>query len=303
VAVIKNVGFVGLGIMGKPMVKNLLKAGFAVRVRDRSKLPVDELVSDGATAADSARACSEGVDAIVTMLPDSLDSEEVILGDQGVLEGVGRGAVVIDMSSIAPTMSQKIAKACEEKGVDFLDAPVSGGETGAIAGQLAIMVGGKAGVFARADSIFRVVGKSHVLCGGYGAGNTTKLANQIIVAANIEAVGEALVLVRKAGLDPRVVFDAIRGGLAGSNVLNAKAPMMIEGNFAPGFRIRLHQKDLNNALLTGKELGVPLPVTSLVQQMIGALVNNGKGDQDHSGIVNFIEEMAATKISGEPGED
>ncbi len=296
---IKNVGFVGLGIMGKPMAKNLLKAGFAVTVRDRFRPPVDELVSDGATAADSARGCSEGVDAIVTMLPDSLDSEEVILGEQGVLEGAGRGAVVIDMSSIAPAMSQKIAQACEEKGVDFLDAPVSGGEPGAIAGQLAIMVGGKADVFARAEPIFRVVGKSHVLCGGYGAGNTTKLANQIIVAANIEAVGEALVLARKAGLDPSVVFEAIRGGLAGSNVLNAKAPMMIEGNFAPGFRIRLHQKDLNNALLTGKELGVPLPVTSLVQQMIGALVNNGKGDQDHSGIVNFIEEMAATKISGE----
>ena len=184
------------------------------------------------------------------------------------------------------------------KGIDALDAPVSGGEPGAVAGQLAIMVGGKKDVFERCEPVLKAVGASYVLCGGYGAGNTTKLANQIIVAANIEAVGEALVLVRKAGLDPNTVFEAIRGGLAGSNVLNAKGPMMIDGNFKPGFRIRLHQKDLANALLTGKELGVPLPVTALVQQMVGALVNNGKGELDHSGIATFIEDMADTKISG-----
>ena len=212
-------------------------------------------------------------------------------------EGERQGATIIDMSSIAPTVSQKIAAACEAKGVDALDAPVSGGEPGAIAGQLAIMVGGKKDVFERCEPVLKAVGTSYVLCGGYGAGNTTKLANQIIVAANIEAVGEALVLVRKAGLDPNTVFEAIRGGLAGSNVLNAKGPMMIDGNFKPGFRIRLHQKDLANALLTGKELGVPLPVTALVQQMVGALVNNGKGDLDHSGIATFIEDMADTKIS------
>ena len=175
---------------------------------------------------------------------------------------------------------------------------MSGGEPGAVAGQLAIMVGGRQEVFERCAELFEVLGRSHVLCGPEGAGNTTKLANQIIVAANIEAVGEALVLARKAGLDPSVVFEAIRGGLAGSRVLDAKAPMMIEGNFEPGFRIRLHQKDLQNALLTGKELGVPLPVTALVQQMVGALVNEGKGDRDHSAIACFIEEMAATTISG-----
>lgn len=185
-----------------------------------------------------------------------------------------------------------------ERLIDALDAPVSGGEPGAVAGQLAIMVGGKKDVFERCEPVLKAVGASYVLCGGYGAGNTTKLANQIIVAANIEAVGEALVLVRKAGLDPNTVFEAIRGGLAGSNVLNAKGPMMIDGNFKPGFRIRLHQKDLANALLTGKELGVPLPVTALVQQMVGALVNNGKGELDHSGIATFIEDMADTKISG-----
>ena len=295
---IKKVGFVGLGIMGKPMARNLLKAGFGLTVHNRSKPPVDELVSVGARAADSPSACAEGMDVVVTMLPDSSDSETVILGDNGVLAGARKGATIVDMSSIAPAASQKIAAACEAKGVDALDAPVSGGEPGAIAGQLAIMVGGKNDVFERCEPVFKAVGTSYVLCGGYGAGNTTKLANQIIVAANIEAVGEALVLVRKAGLDPNTVFEAIRGGLAGSNVLNAKGPMMIDGNFKPGFRVRLHQKDLANALLTGKELGVPLPVTALVQQMVGALVNNGKGELDHSGIATFIEDMADTKISG-----
>ena len=296
---VKKVGFVGLGIMGKPMARNLRKAGFDLNVHSRSKPPVDELVSVGARAADSPSACAEGMDVIVTMLPDSTDSETVILGDNGVLAGARKGATIIDMSSIAPAVSQKIAAACEAQGVDALDAPVSGGEPGAIAGQLAIMVGGKKDVFERCEPVLKAVGTSYVLCGGYGAGNTTKLANQIIVAANIEAVGEALVLVRKAGLDPNTVFEAIRGGLAGSNVLNAKGPMMIDGNFKPGFRIRLHQKDLANALLTGKELGVPLPVTALIQQMVGALVNNGKGELDHSGIATFIEDMANIKISGD----
>ena len=294
----KKVGFVGVGIMGKPMARNLLKAGFELTVHDRFKPPVDELVSAGAREADSPSACADGMDVVVTMLPDSTDSETVILGDNGVLAGARKGATIVDMSSIAPAMSQKIAAACAAKGIDALDAPVSGGEPGAVAGQLAIMVGGKKDVFERCEPVLKAVGTSYVLCGGYGAGNTTKLANQIIVAANIEAVGEALVLARKAGLDPNTVFEAIRGGLAGSNVLNAKGPMMIDGNFKPGFRIRLHQKDLANALLTGKELGVPLPVTALVQQMVGALVNNGKGELDHSGIATFIEDMADTKISG-----
>jgi 2-hydroxy-3-oxopropionate reductase len=297
VADIKKVGFVGLGIMGKPMARNLLKAGFELTVHSRSRAPVDELVSEGARRAVAPSACAEGQDVIVTMLPDSPDSEAVILGDNGVLAGARPGAIIVDMSSIAPGVSQKIAAAAEAKGVDALDAPVSGGEPGAIAGQLAIMVGGKKEAFDRCEPVFKAVGTSYVLCGGYGAGNTTKLANQIIVAANIEAVSEALVLVRKAGLDPNTVVEAIRGGLAGSNVLNAKAPMMIAGNFKPGFRIRLHQKDLANALLTGKDLDVPLPVTALIQQMVGALVNNGKGDLDHSGLATFIETMADTKIS------
>ena len=293
-----EVGFVGLGIMGKPMVRNLMKAGYSLTVYDIVATSIEEMATDGAKPASTAKEVAEKAPVVITMVPDSADSEAAILGPNGVLEGASKGAVIIDMSSIAPGTSQKIAAACEAKGVDFLDAPVSGGEPGAIAGTLAIMVGGKKTVFDPQLELLNAVGGSIVLCGDYGAGNTTKLANQIIVAANIEAVGEALTLAKKAGLDPNVVFEAIKGGLAGSTVLNAKAPMMIAGDFKPGFRIRLHQKDLHNALLTGKELGVPLPVTSLVQQMLGALINDGKGDDDHSAIANFIEDMAKTTISG-----
>ena len=293
-----EVGFVGLGIMGKPMALNLIKAGYSLTVFDIVETAMKDVVAEGARAASSSREVAEQASVVITMVPDSADSEAAILGSNGVLEGASGGSVVIDMSSIAPTVSQKIGAACDEKGVDFLDAPVSGGEPGAVAGTLAIMVGGKKEVFDSQRELLGVMGSSAVLCGGCGAGNTTKLANQIIVAANIEAVGEALVLAKKAGLDPNVVFEAIKGGLAGSNVLNAKAPMMIAGNFNPGFRVRLHQKDLHNALLTGKELGVPLPVTSLVQQMLGSLMNDGNADSDHSAIATFIEGMAGVTISG-----
>ena len=294
----KEIGFIGLGIMGRPMGRNLMKAGYSLTVHDIVGSAVEELATDGAAPASSSKEVAEKVPIVITMVPDSADSEAAILGPNGVLEGTSRGSVVIDMSSIAPASSQKIAAACEKSGVDFLDAPVSGGEPKAIDGTLAIMVGGKKEVFDRHEDILSVMGSSVVHCGDYGAGNTTKLANQIIVAANIEAVGEALVLAKKAGLDPNVVFEAVKGGLAGSTVLNAKAPMMVAGDFKPGFRIRLHQKDLHNALLTGKELGVPLPVTSLIQQMLGSLINDGKADWDHSAIATFIEDMANATISG-----
>ena len=295
----KNVGFVGLGIMGRPMVRNLMGAGYSLTVYDVVATAMEEMATDGAAVASSAKEVAANNPVVITMVPDSADSEAAILGPNGVLEGASAGSTVIDMSSIAPGMSQKIAAACEAAGVAFLDAPVSGGEPKAIDGTLAIMVGGKSDVFDGYIDMLGVMGASIVLCGNYGAGNTTKLANQIVVAGNIEAVAEALTLARKAGLDPNVVYDAIKGGLAGSTVLDAKAPMMIAGDFKPGFRIRLHQKDLHNALLTGKDLGVPLPVTSLIQQMLGSLVNDGKADLDHSAIANFIEDMAGTKISGE----
>ena len=292
-----DIGFIGLGIMGRPMVRNLMEAGNSVTVYDVVGTAVEEMATEGATPASSSSEVAAKNSLIITMVPDSADSEAAILGPNGVLEGAASGSVVIDMSSIAPASSQKIAAGCEAQGVDFLDAPVSGGEPGAISGTLAIMVGGKKDVYDRYLDVFAPMG-SATFCGDYGAGNTTKLANQIMVAINIAAVGEALVLAKKAGLDPNVVFDAVKGGLAGSNVLNAKGPMMIEGNFNPGFRVRLHQKDLNNALQTARELSVPLPFTAMAQQVIGSLMNEGKGDADHSAIANFIEDMAQTKISG-----
>ena len=292
-----DIGFVGLGIMGRPMVRNLMAAGNTVTVYDIVGTAIEEMATEGAIPASSSSEVASKNPLIITMVPDSADAEAAILGANGVLEGASSGSIVIDMSSIAPASSRKIAAGCEGQGVDFLDAPVSGGEPGAIAGTLAIMVGGKKDVFDKYVDVFAPMGNS-TYCGDYGAGNTTKLANQIIVAINIAAVSEALVLAKKAGLDPNVVFDAIKGGLAGSTVLNAKAPMMIEGNFNPGFRVRLHQKDLNNALQTARELSVPLPFTALAQQIIGSLMNEGKGDADHSAIANFIEDMAGTKISG-----
>ena len=292
-----EVGFVGLGIMGKPMVRNLIKAGYSVTVFDVIGTAMEEVAGDGAKAASSAKEVAEAAPVVITMVPDSADSEAAILGPNGVLEGASSESSVLDMSSIAPASSQKIGAACDARGVEFLDAPVSGGEPGAIAGTLAIMVGGKKDVFDKFLGLMAPLGNA-TYCGAYGAGNTTKLANQIIVALNIAAVGEALVLSKKAGLDPNVVFEAIKGGLAGSTVLNAKGPMMIQGNFDPGFRIRLHQKDLNNALQTARELGVPLPFTALVQQVVGSLMNEGKGESDHSAIANFIEDMAGITISG-----
>ena len=293
-----EIGFVGLGIMGKPMARNLMKADYNVTVYDIVAEAVEELASDGATPASSAAEVASKVPLIITMVPDSPQSEAAIMGPGGVLEGASKGDTVIDMSSIAPSSSQKIASACEALGVNFLDAPVSGGETGAIEGTLAVMVGGQKEIFDANFDMLSAMSGSIVLCGGYGAGNTTKLANQIIVAGNIAALGEAMVLARKSGIDPQVVFDAIKGGLAGSTVMNTKGPMMIEGNFDPGFRIVLHQKDLHNAILTGKEVGVPLVITSLIQQMLGSLINEGKGNSDHSAIANFMEDMAGVSISG-----
>jgi 2-hydroxy-3-oxopropionate reductase len=230
------------------------------------------------------------------MLPDSADSEKVILGPDGVLEGAKSGAVIIDMSSIAPLVSQRIAAACAEKGVEMLDAPVSGGEPGAVAGTLAVMVGGKQSIFDKSLDLMQVMGGNVVLTGDIGAGGVTKLANQIIVAANIEALSEALVLSQKAGVDPEKVFNAIRGGLAGSAVMEAKAPMMLSRNFQAGFRIRLHQKDLRNVMQTAQELNIPLPVTSLLQQMLGALVNDGEQESDHSAILKFVEGLAKVEV-------
>ena len=290
------VGFVGLGIMGKPMAGNLLKAGYPVTVYDVRADVVEELVTDGAQMAISSKEVAQRVKLVITMLPDGPDVERAILGPDGVLEGAGPGSTIIDMSSISPLVAQKVAADCAKKGVDMLDAPVSGGEPGAVSGTLAIMVGGKKAVFDKCEPLLKVLGKSVVLTGDIGAGNVTKLANQIMVAVNIAGMGEALVLATKAGVDPELVFNAVRGGLAGSAVLEAKGPMVLDRNFTPGFRVRLHHKDLHNTLLTGKELNVPLPLTSLVQQILSALMAEDKGDSDHSAIVTVIEDLAKVEV-------
>jgi len=292
----EKIGFVGLGIMGKPMAKNLLKAGYSLTVYDIVGEPVEEVVTDGASRASSNKEVAANSDKIITMVPDSAESEAAILGPDGVLEGARPGSVIVDMSSIAPSVSQKIAAECAKKGVEMLDAPVSGGEPGAVNATLAIMVGGKQEVFDQCYDLMKTLGSNVVLTGDIGAGGITKLANQIVVAANIEALSEAMVLAQKAGVDPEKVFNAIRGGLAGSAVMEAKGPMMLDRNFRAGFRIRLHQKDLRNVLQTGQELNVPLPVTALVQQMLGALINEGEADADHSAILHFLERMAKVEV-------
>ena len=292
----EKIGFVGLGIMGRPMARNLLKAGYDLTVYDIVAEAVEEVASDGATPASSSSEVAAATDKIITMLPDSADSEKAILGPNGVLEGTSAGKTIIDMSSIAPLVSQRIAAECASKGVEMLDAPVSGGEPGAINATLAIMVGGKQKIFDQNFDLLKVMGSNVVLTGDVGAGGVTKLANQIIVAANIEALAEAFVLATKAGVDPEKVFHAIRGGLAGSNVMEAKGPMMLSRNFQAGFRIRLHQKDLRNVLQTGQELNVPLPVTALLQQMLGAMVNGGEQESDHSALLKFVEGLAGIEV-------
>ena len=292
----EKIGFVGLGIMGKPMARNLLKAGYDLTVYDIVGEAVEEVVGDGASPASSSSEVAAATDKIITMLPDSADSEKVILGPGGVLEGASAGKTIIDMSSIAPLVSQRIAAVCAEKGVEMLDAPVSGGEPGAVNATLAIMVGGKQEIFDQNFDMLKIMGGNVVLTGDIGAGGVTKLANQIIVAANIEALAEALVLSTKAGVDPEKVFNAIRGGLAGSNVMEAKAPMMLSRNFRAGFRVRLHQKDLRNVLQTAQDLNVPLPVTALVQQMLGSLVNDGEQEADHSALLKFVEDLSGIEV-------
>ncbi len=291
-----RIGFIGLGIMGKPMSKNLLKAGHKLVVYNIGPAPVEELVAAGAEKGASASDVAARTEIVITMLPDGPEVEQAVLGENGVLEGANKGTLVIDMSSISPLVAQKAGAACEARGVDFLDAPVSGGEPKAIHGTLAIMVGGKQAVFDKALPILEAMGAYVTLTGPIGAGNVTKLANQIMVASNIAAMGEALVLATKAGLDPEVVFEAVKGGLAGSTVLNFKAPMVIARNFQPGFRIRLHQKDLRNALAAAEALDVSLPITSLVQEMLVALMKDGMGDLDHSAIVRYLEKLAHVEV-------
>ena len=289
-----KVGMIGLGIMGKPMAKNILKAGYDLTVSCVNKA-ADELVECGAKKATNAE-IGETCDVVLTMLPNSPQVKEVMLGEDGVAAHMKPGSVFIDMSSINPVASKEIAAELEKKGVEMLDAPVSGGEPKAFDGSLSFMVGGKQEVFDEYKPLLLTMGASVVRCGDVGAGNTTKLANQIIVANNIRALAEALTLAQMAGVDPELVFEAIKGGLAGSTVMNAKAPMMIAGNDKPGFKIDLHIKDLNNALDCAHTVGAPVPMTASVQEVMQWLHAHDCGGNDHSAIAKYYEYLTDIKI-------
>ena len=290
------IGFVGLGIMGKPMARNLLKAGYLVVAHNRSRDAVDELSKEGAQSATSSKEVAERSEIVITMLPDSPDVELVYASDEGILAGAKPGILLIDMSTISPAVACKLAGDAQRRGCDMLDAPVSGGEAGAISASLSIMIGGEAAAVERAMPIFESLGKNIVHVGRVGAGQVTKAANQMVVGTTIAIVSEALVLAAKAGVDPAKVRQALLGGFAQSKILEAHGQKMLEHNFKPGFRIRLHEKDMKIALGAGFEYGVPLMVTGQVAQMMSAMKSMGHGDLDHSGLVKLIEQMASTEL-------
>lgn len=292
-----RIGFIGLGIMGKPMCRNLLKAGHQLVVFDVEQAAMDELKQPGVEPGSSPRDVAAQSDIIITMLPNSAIVKAVILGRDGVIEGAQQGSIVIDMSSVSPRASQEVARALKQKGVRMLDAPVSGGEPKAIDGTLSVMVGGNQEDFDEVLPVLKAMASSAVLTGGHGAGSVTKLANQIIVQLNIAAVSEALVLATKAGVDPELVYKAIRGGLAGSTVMDAKAPMMLDRNFKPGGSLRINIKDIGNVLETSHELGVPLLLTATIMEILQSLKADGMLEMDHSAIVRYYEKLAHVEVA------
>ena len=291
-----KIGFIGTGIMGKPMAINLISAGYGLNIFARHPEKIKELERMGASLFPTIADMAAGSPLIITMLPDSPESEEVITGSNGIIAGAKAGTIVIDMSSIDPMVSIRIGKALGKKKIDFLDAPVSGGEEGAVKGELAIMVGGKNNIFKKVKPIFEVLGSSYTLTGDTGAGNFTKLANQIIVALNIAAISEAFVLARKSGLSLETVYNAIKDGLAGSNVLDSKAPRVFKEDFAPGFKIKLHHKDIRNALSAADSLRVSLPLTSFMGEVLKSLESGGYSESDHGVIIKFFEKISNMEI-------
>ena len=290
-----KIGFIGMGIMGKPMAINLVKAGYDVMVSNRSMSKCESVMALGAKSG-SYEQVAENCDAVITMLPNGPQVKDVMLGDQGVVAHMKAGGVFIDMSSINPVDSRELCAGVAKYGIEMLDAPVSGGEPKAIDGTLSIMVGGKQEVFDKYKDMLGAMGASVVRCGEIGAGNTTKLANQIIVACTLQAVAEAMTLARKAGVDPQLVYEAIRGGLAGSAIMDAKLPMMIDSNEKPGFKIDLHIKDLNNALDCAHAVGSPVPMTSSVQEILQWMHSHGGGQKDHSALVQYYEYLTGIQI-------
>ncbi|MCA1691054.1 MAG: 2-hydroxy-3-oxopropionate reductase [Acidimicrobiales bacterium] len=293
----EKIGFVGLGIMGKPMAKNLIKAGHQLVVHNDSGA-ADELKGEGAEGADSHKAVAEECDIVITCLPASAEVEEVYRGDEGLLAGASEGDLLIDMSTISPLVTKELAREASEAGVRTLDAPISGGEPGAIAGELSIMVGGDEEDFERAKPLFEAMG-TPVHVGEAGSGQIVKACNQIIVGIVLEGVSEALVLGSKAGVDPAKIIEAVSGGLAGTKVMDQKRDKFLEHDFEPGFRVELHHKDLGIALATAREVGVPLPVTALVDQMLQELQVKGRGELDHSAVLSVIEDAAGHEIGSE----
>lgn len=292
----RKIGFIGLGIMGKPMSKNLLKAGHSLIVYDINPDAVRTVVEAGAAAGTSPKNVAEKSEIVITMLPNSSHVREVVGGENGILEGAKPGTVLIDMSSLSPTVSREIASQVSKKGIDMLDAPVSGGEPKAIDGTLVIMVGGKQEVFEKVKDVLLDMGSNATLMGDNGSGSVTKLANQIIVNLNIAAMSEAMVLTAKAGVDPEKLYHAIRGGLAGSAVFDAKAPMVVQRNFVPGGRIDINLKDLTNVLDTAHDIGVPLPLSSQLLEIFHSLKVDGKSGLDHCGIIQFYEKLANIEV-------
>jgi 2-hydroxy-3-oxopropionate reductase len=297
----ERIGFIGLGIMGKPMVRNLTKAGFEVVIHSRTQASVDTLAGEGIAVvpAGSPREVAEQALVVITMLPDSPDVRDVVFGEHGVLEGIQAGGLLIDMSTIAPATAVEVSDALKAKGASALDAPVSGGDKGAIAGTLSIMIGGDEADVERARPYFEAMGKTIVHVGGAGAGQVVKACNQVVVAINYAAVSEALVLGAKAGVDPNKIVQVLNGGLAASRVMEMRGPTMISHNFTPGFRVDLHRKDLAIALSTGRSQGVPLPVTSIISQLFDSLSINGGGDLDHSALLTVFEQLANTKVAAD----
>jgi 2-hydroxy-3-oxopropionate reductase len=292
----ERVGFIGLGVMGKPMALNLVRAGLDVVVHSRSPAPVDELVAAGAARTDTPSEVAAVTGVVITMLPDTLDVEQVLFGERGVWDGIRAGSLVVDMSTIDPSAARRFAERLAERDVAMLDAPVSGGERGAIDGTLSIMVGGSEDAFARGLPILEVLGRSVTHIGGAGAGQVAKACNQLIVAATIQAVGEALVLATKAGVDPAVVREALLGGFAGSKILEVHGRRMLEGDFTPGFRAALHRKDARIVTETSEELGAPVPSFTVVAAALDALVEAGRGDLDHAALVTLLEDAAGVEL-------
>jgi 2-hydroxy-3-oxopropionate reductase len=291
-----TIGFIGLGIMGKPMASNLINTGYPLIGHDLNRNAMADVVKMGGQQANNPGEIAERCKVIITMLPDSPDVELVALGSNGLIKGLHEGQLYIDMSTIAPTSAVKVANAMKAKGVDCLDAPVSGGEIGAINATLSIMVGGDEVIFNKVLPILESLGKTITLCGPNGSGQIVKACNQIQVAINLVGMAEALTLGAKAGVDPAIILQVLNGGFAQTRVMEVRGPKVIRGDYQPGFKSRLHYKDLNIIDRTAQEYGVPLPVTSLVRELFSAMVASGRGDLDHSGIITILEDLAQVKV-------